>query len=199
MFNKGSKFVSIKLPVLHPSLRLAFVLVLAGLACSLPSRSVEPTNTPVPTATVDPKALEDQLATASARFNSTGDLSITVTQEQLTAVVAQKLSEQTDIKITDPLVQLQENQVILSGKVTVGLLTPLAKIVFEPYVENGIPKVKAVSANFGSIPVPDQLLNQITDSINQNLSQYVEANGKSIEIESIQISDGQMTLTGKER
>jgi uncharacterized protein YpmS len=183
-----------------PIIALVLLLLIAGLACSLPARGGG-TSTPVPTLvpTIDPQVLADQLATVSAGFQETGQINTSLTEQQITSIVAQALAQQPDLPVTEPQVSLQNGQMILTGKVKVGLVTTEAKIVFEPSVQNGEFQVTILSANFGSLPLPESALQQISDTMNQNLNQFISVEGRAIEIESVTIADGLLTLTGKAR
>jgi uncharacterized protein YpmS len=88
---------------------------------------------------------------------------------------------------------------VLTGKVKMGILTAQARMVFAPAVENGNLSVTVVSAKFGSVPVPDSALDQITKSVNQNLTQYISVEGRSVQIDEVVIANGTMTITGKAR
>jgi uncharacterized protein YpmS len=187
---------------------LAFliILVVASLACSLPGKQAKDTPTPVPTATRAPEAstadaqeFQSQISTASAQFSETGTLSLTFSEQQITTFLTDILAKQTDVPISDPQITLDNDQMTISGKATVGGLSSQATIVVKPYVESGVLKANVVSANFGKLPIPQGLLTQLTDSINSNLNEFITVQGRQVEIESIQISGGKMTVTGKAR
>ena len=188
--------------------RVAFLIslmLLAAMACSFPTTLAKPSATPEPTATRVPPSTQDanqlqqEIATASANLAATGILKITLTEQQLTGFVMDGLAKQTDIPLTEPQIVLQNDQIRLSGKTVFASLTVPALLVLKPYVENGLLKVSVVSATFGSIPIPEKSLTQITTLINSNLNQSITIEGKQINIETIQISDGTMTISGKSR
>jgi uncharacterized protein YpmS len=181
-----------------PIIVFTILLILAGLACSLPGRAAS-TPTPVPTLipTVDPQALADQLATASAEFDKTGLVNLTFSEQQITTFVAQALAKQPDIPFSEPQVSLQNGQITLNAKVVVGKISGKGTLVFEPLVEDGKMNISVLSAKFGAIPFPSSALEQITRTINQNISDYITVEGRSVQIESITIENGTMTVTGK--
>jgi uncharacterized protein YpmS len=181
-----------------PSIVFAVLLILAGLACSLPGRSAS-TPTPVPTLipTVDPQALEDQLATAAAQFNNTGQVTITFTEQQITTYVAQALAKQPDIPVSEPQVSLQNGQITVVAKVMVGKISGNGTLVFEPTVQDGKMNITVLSAKFGAIPFPNSALENITQTINKNITDIISVEGRSVQIESITIENGTMTVTGK--
>jgi hypothetical protein len=59
--------------------------------------------------------------------------------------------------------------------------------------------VNILSANFGSLPLPESALQQISTTMNDNLTQFISVEGRSIEVETVEIADGLLTLTGKAR
>lgn len=180
------------------------ILFVTSLACSLPSRIAQtptavPTPTPVPVSPADAHAFQDQLATASAQFAETGTLSLTFNEQQLTAFIADALAKQTDVPVSDPQIKLADNQMYITGKATIGGLSGTVNLVVKPYVDAGLVKATVVSADFGNFPVPQTFLTQITDTINSNLNDFITVQGRQIEINSIEISNGTMTVTGKAR
>jgi hypothetical protein len=191
--NRGLDMSGIK-----PIITLLVVLLIAGLACSLPGRGT-PTVTPTLIPTLDAQVLEGQLATAVAGFNGTGPINLSLNEQQITSLVAQALAQQPDIPVTEPQVTLQNGQMILTGNVEIGSISTEVKVVFEPTVQNGQFRVNILSANFGSLPLPDSALQQISDTMNENLTRFISANGRSIEVESVAIADGLLTLTGTAR
>ena len=145
-----------------PIIALLVLLLLAGLACSLPGRGT-PTAVPTLIPTVDPQVLEGQLATAAAGFNETGEINISFTEQQITSLVAQALAQHPDLPFHRaagfPSKWTDDH---LTGKVEIGSISTDVKIVFEPAVQNGQFRVNILSANFGSLPLPDSALQQIS-------------------------------------
>ena len=181
---------------IKPILLLALILLLAGLACSLPARG---DSTPEPTLipTLDPQVLKDQLATAAAGFRDSGQISVSFTEQQMTSLVAQALTQQPDLPVTEPQVSLQNGQMTVNGKVALGRITTPVVIVFEPSVLDGRLHVTVKSANFGSLELPANTLEQISASMNENLTEFISVEGRAIQIENVTIADGLLTVTGK--
>ena len=158
-----------------------------------------PSATRVPPSTQDVEELKEEVATASARLAESGDLSITFTEQQLTAFLIEGLASQPDITLTEPQVILQDGQIQLSGKMLFGKANIDVQMVLAPAVQNGDLVVNLVSANFGLIPVPEKLLTQLTDMINKNLTQSITMEGRQLEVEQVEITNGTMKITGKGR
>ncbi len=182
---------------------LMLVLLLASLACTLPAAASRPTVTPVPSpvpaSTQDSKELQQQIATASAKFSETGELSLTLTEKQIDALLLEAISQQADLQVTDPQVFLQNGEITFTGKTVIAKLDVAVQIVFKPVVSDGLLTVEVVSANFGKIPVPDSFLKQITELVNKNLNEHITVDGRQIQIETVQVGDGKLTITGKAR
>jgi uncharacterized protein YpmS len=181
---------------------LFLILLAASLACSLPAGS-SPTATPVPTlipaTTADAKLFQQQLATASAQFDKTGDLSITLTEQQLTSVLVDALSQQQDVQVVDAQVLLQKGELQVSGKTVLGNITVPVQISLLPTVTDGLLKLEVSSASFGKIPVPDKFLTQFTDLVNKNLNENMTVDGRQVQIRKVDIAEGKLTVTGKAR
>lgn len=182
-------------------LLLLLVLIAASLACALPGAAPTPTSvpTPVPATTQDAEQFQQQLATASSQFAETGNLSITFTEQQLTSYLVEALAQQPDLKVIDPQILLQDGQLQILGKTLIGKLTLGFQINFQPKVEDGKLKLDVASARVGKVPIPDKLLAQITDLVNQNLNENLTVEGRQVQIETVDIAAGKLTVTGKAR
>jgi len=181
---------------IKPILIFALILLMAGLACSLPARG-DPTPEPTLIPTLDPQVLEDQLATAAAGFRESGQVSVSFSEQQMTSLVAQALAQQPDLPVVEPQVSLQNGQMTVNGKVALGRIATPVVIVFEPSVMESRLHVTVVSANFGSLELPDSTLEQISASMNENLTDFISIAGRAIQIESVTIAGGLLTVTGK--
>ena len=178
---------------------LLIVLVFSALACAQPMQPTEPPPTRVPPSTQDAEALKVEVATASAKFAQTGQLSITFTEQQLTAFLIEGLSTQTDFTLTEPQVILQDGQIKLSGKILLGESSIDITMVLVPTVQDGKVTLSVASANFGILPIPEKLLTQITDTINQKLMESITFRGRKLVIEKVEIANGALTILGKSR
>ena len=87
----------------------------------------------------------------------------------------------------------------ITGIVTAGILTAESRMVFAPTVQENTLHLDIVSATFGQVELPEGMLTQIADMINQNMGQYISAGGNSVQIEQVEIANGTMTITGKAR
>lgn len=173
---------------------LILLLMAMSLACVLPTATA-PTSTPAPTnAAAEPVlSLEEQAATSAA----SGTLQITATEQQLTDLMVEKTAGITGFPITEPVIELRNGLFTLRGKVTVSGLNSEAKIDLKPQLTAGKLGFEATSASIGPLPVPDSILSQITDQINQYLAELLKSEYGDYEVDSVDISDGRITITGK--
>jgi hypothetical protein len=174
------------------------ILILTSLACQLPlRRSATPEPTPIPVSTEAAGQVEDQLATAAAELEQTGSVTITFTEAQITSYIANKMIASNQDFFQNPQVLLQDGAIDISGQAKIGMLSSKARLVLEPYADQGNLYIRIRSGKFGSIPVPDATLQSLSETINQNLNELITVNGQKFWLESIQISNGTMTLSGR--
>jgi hypothetical protein len=173
------------------------ILVAASLACSLPGSTptLPPTAQPMSTAQI--QNLETQVITTLQSPNEAGEVSITLTQDQINGILTSQMAQQPDQVISDPSVVLTGGHLELYGKITQSGVTADLKVVMQPEVDaSGNPRLSITSINLGGLPVPDVLKNQVEELANNALANAISSNSTKFKIKSINITEGQMTLTG---
>lgn len=186
-----------KNPLVHILIVLT-LLVAASLACNLPGKNASklpPTAQPMTSDQI--LNLEQQLQATLQSPNASGDVSATITQEQLNGIIAAEIAKQQDQIFTDPSVKLTNGQMEIYGKVSQSGISADTKVVLQPVVDaNGTPKLNIVSISLGGIPVPDALKNRLATMTDTALSDYLGSNTNAFKAKSINITEGQMTITG---
>jgi|GEM_PF-476926 uncharacterized protein YpmS len=177
--------------------------VLASLACNLPAAgrasSPTPTDVPVPVSTEAVESLEDQIRAAATQASQGEVASIVVTEEQLTSLVAFELKDKTEPALTNPQVYLRSGQIELHGDVKQsGLTLPLKMVMTVSVNAQGQADYDIVSANLGPVELPDSMLDALTRRMDASLAS-INAKTEDLEIESIVIDQGKMTITGRRR
>ena len=154
----------------------------------------------------DADALREQMRLAFEAAATTGTVSFTITEAQITAVLAQRLQSdpnlQTEEKpmITDPQVYLRDGQMKIYGKTQQGMFTANIGIIVNVGVnEEGKPKIEIASADFGPFPVPDGIKEAMTAMISEAYTGSLGPVATGLRIESIVIADGIMTISGRIR
>ena len=182
-------------------------LLLTSLACTIvvggPDTS---TLTPIAASPADADALREQIRQAFEAGATTGTVSFTITESQITSVLAQRLQSdpnlQTEKKpmITDPQVYLRDGQMKIYGKTQQGLFTANIGIIVNVGVDEvGDPKIEITSADFGPFPVPDGIKEAMTAMISEAYTGSLGPVATGLRIESIVIADGIMTISGRIR
>src|SRR4051812_11564328 len=118
-------------------LPLILPLVLAALACSVFVGGPSYPETKIPVSTEDAGIVEKKFSDAATAAVTSGILTLDITESQITSIVAQKLSEQSDPFITEPQVYLRNGQIQIYGKATQGSLQATVRIILTATVDDG--------------------------------------------------------------
>lgn len=183
----------------NPAIKLLLVLLVlitASLACNLPQSQevTPPTSEPVNPAELD--QLENQLR-ETIEVPESGEVSIDVTQEQLTAFLASELANQNEPILTDPVVVLTNGQVEIYGTLSQSGLQVNTRIVLQPRINaEGNPNFDIVSIDLGPLPVPESLRNRFETIVDNTLNRYLIAYADEFQVTDITVHEGYMTITG---
>lgn len=186
-----------KNPLVHILIVLS-LLVAASLACNLPGKNAStlpPTAQPMTSDQI--QNLEQQIQATLQSPNASGDVTVTITQDQLNGIITAEMAKQQDQIFTDPSVKLTNGHMEVYGKVSQSGISADTKVVLQPIVDaNGIPTLNIISISLGGIPVPDALKNRLATMTDTALSDYLGSNTNNFKAKSIDITEGQMTITG---
>jgi hypothetical protein len=180
-------------------------LILASLACTVfvggPDYS---DRAPIPVSVEAAESLKEGIKKSFEAGLSTGVVTITINESQITSVLAQRLQSDPNLQqdktplITDPQVYLRDGQMQIFGKTRQGMLTANIGIVVTMGVDaNGQPTIEITSADFGPFPAPDGLKDVISAMIKEAYTGSVGPVATGLRIETIAIADGIMTITGR--
>lgn len=125
----------------------------------------------------------------------TGEFTLVVTEQELTSAAAIALENQTSIPITDPQIYLRDNSIQLYATGTMEGVSSALYIKWTVAVNaEGRAELTTVDATLGGFPVPDSLLSQINNEIDNQLMSAPEMN--QVTLTAIEIGDGEATITG---
>ncbi|MCS6909383.1 MAG: hypothetical protein NZM11_02265 [Anaerolineales bacterium] len=174
------------------------VLLLTGPACRLSVGGPTPPASPISVSTESVGELQDNLLRAAINVPASGEVGLTVTEQQLTSIVALRLQEQQSLPIRDPQVFLRDGKIQLFGVAEASGLRANALIVISASLtpEGGV-VFKVEEANFGPIPVPEDLLEQASATINEAFTNSLGSTATNLRITGITIQDGRLSLTGR--
>ncbi len=190
-------------------LTLIVILVVASLACSLsiaapqtiiPTPTQTPTQTPIPVSTQ--AAGNFITAIEQPTYDpATGNVTIVLTEEELTSYVAIQLQADPNAFIRDPQISLENDQVVVHGTIVTDILTApgslTAKIAVGP---DGVPQTTITTAMVGSIPVPTPLLSEASGMIDRGIADSISnISSSGYQIDTITVANHQMTIVLKKK
>ncbi len=170
------------------------VLTAAMLACGGPLTLGGPTPTyePIPVSTEAIGSLKDKFNSLGA---AAGEVTVSLTESELTSFIDEQLAAQPDTAFSNPQVYLRDGKIRLYGTVTTENFTANALIIMNASIVDNRMQVAIESADFGPVPVPQDLLNSLTTTINDQLLSLFSGLPTGVGIKSIAIADGSLTLT----
>jgi hypothetical protein len=176
---------------------IVILLVAASLACDLAVGGPTPPGSPIPVSTEAAGELANLWGTAATSVPAGGEVSITLTEAQLTSFVALKLKDNPDAPLQDVQVFLRDGKIQLFGNAQAGSVKTTALVVIAVGVApEGTVRFTAEKADFGPLPVPSALLDTLSTTLNEALTGKVGSAASGLKITNILIADGQMAITG---
>jgi hypothetical protein len=174
------------------------VLILSSLACSMFIGGPEYPEGQIPVSTEIAGSVEEQLRQAIESAKQSGVLSFTITEAQLTSLLAQRLAADPNSFITSPQVYLRDNEIQVYGKAVQGYLQANIRITLSASVDvNGQPQIAVKAVDFGPLPVPEGINNSISAIVNEAFTGALGPAATGFRLESISIANGLMTFTGR--
>lgn len=170
---------------------------MVGLACNMPSSGPTLPPTAVPMTNEQQDELQQQIQATLANPAPSGDVTITITQQQLNSFLSAQAQSQPDQTITDPSVVLTQGHMEVYGKVNQENFSAVAKVVLQPRIDaEGNVKLDVVSINIGPFPVPDSMKSSAQDLADNMLSDYINQNNGRFKAKSVTVNEGSLTVTG---
>jgi hypothetical protein len=180
-------------------LRITVVVVslsLAGLACDTGLGGPTPPASPIPVSTEAAGELEALWEQALENAED-GVVHVTMTEAQVTSYVALKLAEEPDSPFEDVQIFLRDDKITMQAQAKAGSLSVPAQVVLGVTTDaDGQLVVALEEADFGPMPVPQSLLENVSDGLNDLIAGQIGAGNERFTITSIAIADGQMAVTG---
>jgi hypothetical protein len=136
----------------------------------------------------------------SATPGPDGTFTITVTDEEITSLVARRLTEQQGeaLPISDPQVYFRNGRIESYATLQLaGSLPVPCMVALSIAVENGLPIVTIEEIDAGPLPLPASFAEGLTDAVNQQLAESFASEAAGFAITDVQIGEGQMTVTAK--
>jgi hypothetical protein len=173
-------------------LLLPVLILITGLACQLSGGPTPPR--PVPTLPDAAQSLNQTVATVKPD-QKTGDVSITVTESQVTSYVMQNLQDNYSPILSDPVIVFQPNHVELYGTIKGDNISANGRVIMTVTIDDqGQPVVKITEANFGPIPVPTSLLSNLSTAVDRSIADSMKDYQSDYRLKSISFDTGKATI-----
>jgi len=173
-------------------------LLLATLACSIFVGGPDYPETTIPVSAEAVENLQAQIETAVLAGAQTGEVTLQITEEQITSYIAFKMAAQENPAFQDPQVYLRDGQMQIYGKVERGYLNANVLIALTVGVDEiGQPKIEISTADFGPFPAPDGLRQSMTAVITEAYTGSLGPVATGFRLDNIVIAEGLMTVTGR--
>jgi hypothetical protein len=152
----------------------------------------------IPVSTDSVGELQSSIQTAVAAGAETGQVTLVMTEPELTSYLANKLQSQSQPLFTDPQVYLRSGQITIYGTAKQGYLQATIFIVVTAGVDDqGQLKIELTSADFGPLPVPSGLREVVTASIQEAYTGAIGPAAVGFRLEKITVADGLLTIVGR--
>jgi len=182
-----------------------FVLLLTSLACTIAVGGPDYSDrAPIPVSIEAAESIKDEVKRAFEAGLQTGDVTIAITETQITSLLALRLQSDQNLQqdskplITDPQVYLRDGQMQIFGKTQQGMFTANIGIIVAVRIdENGTPIIEIVSADFGPMPAPAGINNAISAMIQEAFTGSLGPVATGLRVQSISITDGIMYIVGR--
>lgn len=173
---------------------LSLLLALTILACTTAAPITLPGH-PVEVSSEAAHRVEAKLVTA-LQENPNNQFILRLTDEEVTSYTTYSLEETPDPPITDPQVRFTKGKVYVAGKLTnVSPMQVEALIVAVPRVIEGQLMVEIESVHLGPLPVPDTLLDSLSETIDNALTE-AQVNLKIIQVE---VFENEIVIVGEKQ
>lgn len=176
------------------------ISISAILACTI---NIGGPSYPTPAIPISTEAVaiqQQQLQTAIAAGETTGQVQLVLTEPGLSSLLYYYLEEQEEPLFTNPQVYLRENRIRIHGTAQQGNLQAYIYIVLSAGIgDDGSLAIELTSADFGPLPVPGELLSIVSATITEAYTGALGPVATGFRLDNITIADGIMILSGRIR
>lgn len=176
---------------------IALILSAASLACNFAASTPTPAPTAIPMNTEDLQQLEQNFKGTLESPNANGEVTFTMTQEQLTSIAASQLAKQSNPILTEPRIILTNGQMEVNGKVTQAGFIANIQAVLKPVVgADGTVQMEILSIQINSFAVPNALKDRFASTANTLIQDAIASKSNGFQVKDIQITEGKISITG---
>ncbi len=174
------------------------ILIGLNVACQISVGGPELPKNNIPNSTQAAGNVEDIWKSAFLDNSNNGQVALSLTEQQLTSCLAAHLTADQKSLFINPQIVLQNGQIIIYGQIKKSYFIANVRIIMQAEVENNEQsKLTIVSADFGPLPAPAGLMDSLSSIFNEAFTGSLGPYATGLKIESINISKGKITITGK--
>ena len=130
----------------------------------------------------------------------TGQLTVIVTEEQLTSALASRLARDEQPILQSPAVYLRDGTIQIYGLAQDGLFEANVRLVITPVLdEQGRLGFELTSADFGPFPAPEGLRSGLSGMMSEALAGPMGSLATGIRVTSVAIADGDLAIVAELR
>jgi hypothetical protein len=178
---------------------IIFALTVSSLACSWGFRRNSSQESEDPAATEELNIQNDALEDFQEP-EDVGELQIAITEAQLTSLLFLQLERVAGGAVSDLQVYLRDGIIEATGRINQnGFLLPVRVVVDVGVDVIGRPVLSIASATAGPFSVPGDMVSDIEVAMNNAFRDEIESMAPNLQIETIVIEDGVMTLSGRKK
>ena len=182
---------------LNPFL-LAASIVVAGVACQISVGGPEPPAEIIQASETGATELADNWD--SALSLDTGEVTLVITEQQLTSFLSERFESDEEPILQHPQVFLREGEIRIYGTASAGIFEAGALLSIQPIVgSGGDVEFDITTAEFGPIPAPGALTTVLSELLTEAFTGTLGSMATGIRITSFAIADGQIAIVGSPR
>jgi uncharacterized protein YpmS len=173
------------------------ILAIISISCNLIQKNTFP-NDVIPVSTEALNDLQNKLNTTGEQVATTGKIDVTITESELTSLVAFEIQSGGDQFIQNPQVFLRNGTIQLVADVSQNSISAKMDVKIVVTVsESGQPEFQIIEAKLGPIPLPEDIKTQIGTQILQAFSSRLANGSGKLYLDTITIADGKMVIKGE--
>lgn len=176
------------------------MLIMASLACQVDLGGPHPPSGAAPPTSSNPETSQEAWASALSAATSQGEFTLSLDEGQLTDLVAGQFRSQANPPLRDPRVFLRNGKIQVYGIVQRSYFRANALAGMSPKVDSdGQLSLEVTSVQIGPIPMPENVKKAISSAISEAFTGSLGSLATGIEIKTLTVADGKLTLVGKLR
>ena len=173
-------------------------VIFASLACTMNIGGPDYPDRVIPVSQQAIDSIKAQFEIALEAGITGENIILTITEPQITSILAFKLENQNNPLFTEPQVFLQDGQMQIYGQATQGFFVANINVMVNVGIDGeGQPDIHIASADFGPFPVPESLSSALSAIIKEAYTGAIGPVATGFRIEKIGIRDGLMVMAGK--